>query len=735
MGGTEALRDTDTELIAQTNFMAWRADNERLEAFRSRNAAFAWIRAILAAMEHAQSLGAGAAPQARPEPTLTFDDRLELSIGGRQLVLLSTPGGETTDSLVIWLPETRTAFTGNLFGPLFGHVPNLVTMRGDRYRDALAYVDSLDLVLDLAPARLLTGHFDPIEGADQIAEEITAMRDATQWVHDTTVEGMNAGEDVQALMRRIRLPEHFDLGEGYGKTSWNVRAIWENYAGWFHHGSTTELYDVPADRCRPRSRGPHRGRRPRRRGPGPARRRRARGGAPSHRHRPRRRPRGRRSPGGGGGCVTPAARRQCELLGTGLAHAVDRPVGGTMTNQISFDFADAVVLVTGGTSGIGHAVATAFAQAGAEVTVTGTRGHSGDYDTDLTPFSYRRVEMTDAASIDALVDSLGSLDVLVNNAGANFPGGRDEWEPDTFAAAITVNLVGPMRLTMGVRERLAASAMDGGASVVNMASLSAFRSVPVVPGYGSAKAGLITLTRNLARQWVHDGIRVNAVAPGVIDTPMTAPMAHFPELLDVELAHTPMGRLGTPRGDRGCGAVPGQFRRQLHHRPRPCRRRRLPAPMSTRPLLRHYHVGIVVPDVAAAQAELSRQLGVTWGPVLHLDAVEYRDGSGHDIVLPTTICYSVDEPHLELIQEVPGSVWECNEYSNLHHIGFWCDDLTAASSDLVGTGLPAATLRPCRRQCPGVIRLPAQRPGRPCRDRRRRHARGDGSFLFLPDRS
>ena len=119
------------------NFASWRADNERLETFRSRNAAFAWMRAILAAMEHAESLGAGAAAQARPEPTVTFDDRLELTIGGRDLVLFSTPGGETTDSLVIWLPdESRTALTGNLFGPLFGHVPNLVTMRGDRYRDA-----------------------------------------------------------------------------------------------------------------------------------------------------------------------------------------------------------------------------------------------------------------------------------------------------------------------------------------------------------------------------------------------------------------------------------------------------------------------------------------------------------------------------------------------------------------------------------------------------------------------
>jgi alkyl sulfatase BDS1-like metallo-beta-lactamase superfamily hydrolase len=245
VGGTDSLRDGDTELIAQANFLSWRADNERLELFRSRNAAFAWIRAIVAAMQHAESLGEGATSQSKPIPTTLFDERLELTIGGRDLELIAVPGGETTDSLVIWLPESRTVLTGNMFGPLFGHVPNLVTMRGDRYRDALTYIESLDTVLDLAPDRLLTGHFAPIEGADRIATEVSAMQEATQWVHDRTVEGMNAGTDVHTLMREIRTPDHLDVGEGYGLTSWNVRAIWENYAGWFHHRSTTELYTVP----------------------------------------------------------------------------------------------------------------------------------------------------------------------------------------------------------------------------------------------------------------------------------------------------------------------------------------------------------------------------------------------------------------------------------------------------------------------------------------------------------
>jgi len=252
VGGVDHFLEPGTEVVAQANNPAQQEDDARIARFRAARSAFAFADAIARGVRFIREHGGGGiSPQSRPRPTILFDDRFAFELGGVRFELLATPGGETTDSMVIWLPDHRICFTGNLFSALFGHFPNLVTIRGDRYRDALRFVQSLDRVAALEPELLLVGHHAPVGGQETVRSELARLRGAVLYVHDETVRGMNAGRDVHSLMREIALPPELEVGEGYGKVSWSVRAIWENYAGWFHHRSTTELYPVPSESLYP----------------------------------------------------------------------------------------------------------------------------------------------------------------------------------------------------------------------------------------------------------------------------------------------------------------------------------------------------------------------------------------------------------------------------------------------------------------------------------------------------
>ena len=237
VGGWSIFHQPGVETVAQANHADVREYWRRLHQFYARRIMTLW-GAFVDVDARAMKLP--------PEPALTtaFIDSHAFELGGRRFELYATPGGETTDALVVWMPEQRIAFVGNLMGPFFGHVPNLYTLRGDKIRSAMAFIHSVDRVIALGAETLINGH-DVFGGVDEIRHTMTKVRDATAYLRDHTIEGMNAGSDLWTLMHEIRLPSDLALPQVHGKVPWIVRAIWEEHVGWFRYESTTELYDVP----------------------------------------------------------------------------------------------------------------------------------------------------------------------------------------------------------------------------------------------------------------------------------------------------------------------------------------------------------------------------------------------------------------------------------------------------------------------------------------------------------
>jgi alkyl sulfatase BDS1-like metallo-beta-lactamase superfamily hydrolase len=235
IGGWHAFNAPDIETVAQANYSHVRGYWGGLRTVMARRSRHLWSR------DQTKTV----VQQPDPIVTTTFVDAHSFQLGGRRFELYSTRGGETLDSLIVWMPTDRTVFAGNLTGPLFGHVPNLYTLRGDKIRYVQWYLDGVQRVIDLNPEVLITGHGDPIRGAAEIKRQLSRIRDATQYVKDRTWEGMNAGVDLWTLMGSISLPPELVVGQGHGKVPWMVRAIWEEHLGWFRYESTTELYNVP----------------------------------------------------------------------------------------------------------------------------------------------------------------------------------------------------------------------------------------------------------------------------------------------------------------------------------------------------------------------------------------------------------------------------------------------------------------------------------------------------------